>query len=77
MKKLYALFSILGVLIGGLISFLIMKDTPDVIIKNIKDGFKVKKNTNGTEKLPDTPELDKTLQGIEDDILHGKKKDSE
>ena len=71
-EKLYAVFAFIGVLIGGLISFLLFKGDTKVIIKNLKNGFKLIKNPDGTNKLPETPELDDTLQKIEDDII-GKK----
>lgn len=72
MNKLKTIFITIGSVIvaigAAVLAFVLLKQNGGTTIIDLKKAFKVKKNDEGTEKLPKTPELNKTLDDIEKDI---------
>ena len=60
-------FATLGAIIGAIFVYLKVFNTEEKV--NIKDAFKIKNHEKETEKLPDTPNMDQTLDDIEKDII--------
>ena len=66
-----ALFSILGTLtmiIGAILVYLKFKNGDSIVNKG--KAFKIKPHKKETETLPASPNLDKTLDDIENDIIN-------
>ena len=55
-------FPIIGVVLGFL--YINKKKTKETVIYNKDDFVKVEKNEDETQKLPETPDLDKTLNDM-------------
>lgn len=64
--------SVIAAIAAAIFGFLLLKGkkSDDIDVVSINDAFKVEDNLNGTQKLPDTPDLDNTLDNIEKDILN-------
>jgi len=63
------LFIVVITIIVGVAGIIFLQKNPNQVLMNLKDAFKIKKNENGTQVLPKSPTLDKTLNEIESDIL--------
>jgi len=68
-NKLYLIISALFATVVGLIAIIIYPEEASSKIKTIKDSFKLIKNPNGTQQLPETKDADKTMNDLENDIL--------
>lgn len=70
--KFYLIITSLLAIISGLIA-LIFSGKKDLTVKEMKDSFKLSKNSKGTQQLPQTKNTDAIISELEQDILNNNK----